>query len=204
MVLKFKNKEAINEYQRKWRKNNKELVKKYSKKYRDKNKKNIKEYREKNKEAIVEYYKKYYQKNKEIKKKYLKKWRKENKKFINTYITKWQKEKRKNDVNFKLKTNLRRRMNEVLRRNKNKKRTIEFLDCSIDELWKYLESKFKPGMTKENYGLYGWHIDHKIPCAAFDFRCPVQQLACFHYSNLQPLWAKDNIKKGDKLNYEME
>jgi hypothetical protein len=57
-------------------------------------------------------------------------------------------------------------------------------------------------MTMENQGK--WHIDHIIPCASFDLRCPVQQLACFHYNNLQPLWAEDNIRKRDKINYEVE
>ena len=186
------------EYLKKWRKKNKKKIKEY----REKNKEKIKKYREKNKEKISEYFKKYYQKNKEARKKYIKKWRKKNKKAVSKYVNEWQRQKRKNDINYKIKTNLRRRINEVLTRNKNTKRTIEFLDCSISQLWDFLESKFQPGMSKENYGVYGWHIDHKIPCAAFDLRCPVQQLACFHYSNLQPLWAKDNIKKGAK--YEME
>ena len=61
---------------------------------------------------------------------------------------------------------------------------------------KYIEAQFKPGMTWERYG--EWHVDHIRPCASFDLTDPKQQKICFHYSNLQPLWAADNIKKGAK------
>jgi hypothetical protein len=54
-------------------------------------------------------------------------------------------------------------------------------------------------MTWQNYGYYGWHIDHIKPCASFDLRKPSEQRKCFHYSNLQPLWAKDNLQKSDKI-----
>lgn len=75
---------------------------------------------------------------------------------------------------------------------------LEMLGCSILEFRKYLEAQFISGMTWENYGLRGWHIDHKRPCAKFDLTDPAQQRECFHFSNLQPLWAIDNLKKGSK------
>jgi hypothetical protein len=53
-------------------------------------------------------------------------------------------------------------------------------------------------MTWENHGRYGWHIDHIRPCASFDLADPEQQRKCFHYTNLQPLWASENMRKGDK------
>ena len=128
-----------------------------------------------------------------------KKWRKNNKDKIKLR----EREKEKEDLGYKLKKRIRTRINNAIRFNTNfesrkDKRTLELLDVSnIEFVWKHLESKFKPGMTRENCGK--WHIDHIVPCASFDLKCPVQQLTCFHYSNLQPLWAKENLSKGAKI-----
>jgi hypothetical protein len=74
---------------------------------------------------------------------------------------------------------------------------MKLIDCTIEELWTHLKRKFTEGMTKENYGK--WHIDHIIPCASFDLTDPEQQEKCFHYTNLRPLWAFDNMSKGAKI-----
>lgn len=73
-------------------------------------------------------------------------------------------------------------------------RSLLLVGCSIGQLKKYLEDRFSPGMSWENYG--EWHVDHVKPCASFDFVDPEQQKKCFHFSNLQPLWASDNLRKG--------
>jgi len=75
--------------------------------------------------------------------------------------------------------------------------TMKLISCTIEELWRHLESKFEPWMTRENYGL--WHVDHIRPCYSFDLTDPEQQKKCFHYTNLQPLEAIENIKKGAKI-----
>jgi hypothetical protein len=101
---------------------------------------------------------------------------------------------------YKLKHILRSRLKNVLRGVGTKsKRTLELLGCTLEYLRKHLESKFKVGMNWDNYGFYGWHVDHIIPCAAFDLTDPKQQEKCFHYNNLQPLWADENFKKADNL-----
>jgi hypothetical protein len=83
----------------------------------------------------------------------------------------------------------------------NKKiKSLDFIGCSIPELMSHLESKFYANISWENYGSY-WHIDHVIPCSKFDLTKESEQSKCFHYSNLQPLTAKDNLKKGSKLIY---
>ena len=74
--------------------------------------------------------------------------------------------------------------------------TIQLLGCNAAELKLHLESKFTVGMTWENHSQFGWHIDHILPCASFALTDPEQQKKCFHYTNLQPLWWVDNIKKG--------
>jgi hypothetical protein len=84
------------------------------------------------------------------------------------------------------------------------KSTLELLGCNLDQLKQYIETLFKPGMTWGNHSKFGWHLDHIIPCSSFDLTDVEQQKKCFHYTNLQPLWAKDNIKKGSKLRYETQ
>lgn len=76
-------------------------------------------------------------------------------------------------------------------------KTIDLIGCSIAELKIWLENQFKPGMTWLNHSFGGWHIDHIIPCSAFDLTDEEQQRKCFHYTNLQPLWALDNLQKSD-------
>lgn len=79
------------------------------------------------------------------------------------------------------------------------KPTLQLLGCSISHFKKHLESQFTEGMTFENHGPKGWHIDHIIPVSSFNLSDPDQQKKCFHFSNLQPLWYEDNLKKGSKL-----
>jgi hypothetical protein len=77
--------------------------------------------------------------------------------------------------------------------------TEALVGCSVSALRRQLQAQFSEGMNWENYGRSGWHIDHIRPCASFDLSDPAQQRICFHYTNLQPLWAADNIRKGAKL-----
>jgi len=102
----------------------------------------------------------------------------------------------KTDPEFKLIFNMRRRIAIALKTHGKGAGTRELLGCSVEFLWAHLESKFQPGMTKENYGK--WHIDHIRPVDSFDMSDTAQQRECFHWSNLQPLWAVDNWKKGNK------
>jgi len=88
----------------------------------------------------------------------------------------------------------------VLKGNKKHDSSMNLLGCSPDFFKKHIESNFTEGMTWENYGVKGWHIDHILPCASYDLSSLEQQKMCFHYSNLQPLWWYDNIKKSDSIN----
>lgn len=106
--------------------------------------------------------------------------------------------RRKTDPVFKLKQQLRIRLNTALKRGSIKSSAVKNLGCSIEEFKVYLESKFKPGMTWENWTINGWHIDHIIPLASFDFSDPEQVLVACNFKNLQPLWAAENLKKGAK------
>lgn len=88
------------------------------------------------------------------------------------------------------------RINEAMHGRIKAGRTMELVGCTAAELRDHLESQFQPGMSWENYG--EWHVDHRRPCASFDLLDPAQQLECFHHTNLQPLWALDNLRKSKK------
>jgi len=177
-----------------WIKNNPEKTKDMSTKYRNskKGKNTQKEWRKNNPNKVKSTVSKYSKTEKsKISKR---KWRQNNKEWESNY----RKNRCKNDIQFDLNVKIRRRISTALnRRNINKSdKTIKLLGCSYAFYKEYLESLFTPGMTWKNKNK--WHIDHKIPISSFDLTKPEEQKACFHYTNTQPLWAKDNIKKGAK------
>jgi hypothetical protein len=114
-------------------------------------------------------------------------------------------ERIKNDPQLKIKKNLRTRLGFLLRGKNKSAKTLTLLGCSMEEFKSYFESKFLDGMNWNNYGLWKagspmtWHIDHIIPCESFDLTDPEQQKKCFHHTNLQPLWAIDNLVKSSKI-----
>lgn len=105
-------------------------------------------------------------------------------------------QKYEKDPTFKLLKLLRSRTRSAIKGVVKSARTLELLGCSTEHLRNHLEAQFQPGMTWKNHGTKGWHIDHKRPCASFNLADPAQQKECFHWTNLQPLWAIDNIIKG--------
>ena len=159
-----------------------------------------KEYRRENKEAICELGKKYRQENKEALREKKKKYRQENKEAILERQKKYVKNRYHADIQFRIKKTQSRRMRKLF--SKNGSSTVDFIGCSIDELKLHLEKQFADGMNWENYGYHGWHVDHIRPCCSFDLTDPEQQKECFHYTNLQPLWAKDNMSKGGRYGPE--
>lgn len=104
------------------------------------------------------------------------------------------------DPQYALSKNLRIRVYSALKRRgiKKSEKTNELVGCTIEFLKGYIESKFKPGMSWDNYRWDVWHIDHIKPCHAFDLTNKEDRKACFHYTNLQPLWAKENMIKNKK------
>ncbi len=98
----------------------------------------------------------------------------------------------------KLKHNLRNRLCVAIKKGYKSGSAVKDLGCSIEELKKHLESKFQPGMTWDNWSRVGWHIDHIKPLASFNLSNPEEFKKACHYTNLQPLWAKDNLSKGSR------
>jgi hypothetical protein len=139
-------------------------------------------YRQQNKEKIKEKHKLYEEKNRAQRNEY-------------------KKTRYNNNINVKLSENYRKRMRLALTNNNIKKQnhTQEYLGCSYNELILYIEKKFDNNMTWDNYGKY-WHVDHIIPCSAFNLLDQKELYACFNYKNLQPLSIEENLKKGNKYN----
>ena len=125
----------------------------------------------------------------------------ENKEKIIVKTTNYTRRKYREDLNFRLLTICRSRVTLALKGKAKSKNTLQLIGGSVENLKKYLESQFTEGMTWDNHGK--WHIDHIKPCAVFDFTVKEQQNECFHYTNLQPLWAEDNMRKSAKYEEEV-
>ena len=125
-----------------------------------------------------------------------------NRRRISTSMNEYQKCRRKEDLAYRLLLNMRSRVYSILKGKNKSAATLELLGCTVDEFRDHLEQQFTEGMTWDNYG--EWHMDHIIPCAAFDQENPEHQKQCWHYSNYSPLWAFDNLSKGDKILPEHE
>lgn len=108
----------------------------------------------------------------------------------------YEKRKYHSDINYRLARLLRKRMNELVSSDSKTDSSLKLLGCSMEYFKYYIESKFEKGMTWDNYGK--WHIDHIKACANHVLSDPEEQRRCFSYKNMQPLWAKDNIAKGNR------
>tara|TARA_B100000900_G_C20597890_1_gene724186 strand:- start:3389 stop:4354 length:966 start_codon:yes stop_codon:yes gene_type:complete len=127
-------------------------------------------------------------------------WRKNNVKEISRKYKIYEKNRKLIDPEFKLLKTLRSRLGSALKRKNIEKgfSTMDLTGCQLSFLRGYIEAKFTEGMTWEKVGKE-IHIDHIKPCCSFDLTKEEEQKKCFHYSNLQPLWARDNLVKGGKI-----
>ncbi len=213
--FKYKTK---SEYQKKYREDNKEILKEknrqyykendrseYQKKYREENKEIIKaknkEYRENNKELVSQQRREYY-KNLSPEKKEELKIKKRELYHKNKYKDKkneYVKEKLETDSFFKLKFNIRSLIRNAFKRGftSKSKKTVEILGCSFEDFKLHLESKFDENMNWENHGTY-WELDHIIPISSAKTKEEVYKLN--HYTNFQPLYWLDNIRKSNSIN----
>lgn len=152
----------------------------------------VKSYR--TKEETIERLNKWKLENPEKVKESLNKWKKENKEKV-----KINKQKYKQTYKSKITESVRSRIKKyLLTKNITKKnKTFNIVGCTPKELKSHLESLFIGNMSWDNYGLYGWHIDHKIPLSSA--KTEKELFTLCHFSNLQPLWSEDNLKKGSSL-----
>lgn len=198
--------------QQRYREKNRELLAQKNKEYKERNKEKIllqnKEYKEKNKERDKEKNKEYSKRHREKNKEKLAQAKKEyyeaNKEKRLEYFREYKKKRKETDKLYFLKEKYRNILYKAIKHKTCKNGTSEtILGCTFDEFKQYLESKFEPWMSWDNYGLYngipnyGWDIDHII---ALNKAMNEQELLKLnHYTNLQPLCSYQNrdIKKGN-------
>lgn len=181
------NREKFYLYGKKHREENREKIRVYLKKYRKEN--------PPDKKKASEYGKNYYHKNREKINARIKMNR-----WLHPEIQQNQKKKKlQNNLQYRLSLNLRRRLSLAIKGKFRGGSAVRDLGCSIPELITYLEKKFQSGMSWENWSMKGWHIDHIIPLNAFDLTKSSEIKKACHYTNLQPLWAKKNIAKSNKI-----
>jgi len=195
------NKDKIKAYQKAYRESNKDKIKSYHKEYRQSNKDKVREnkkaYYEANKDKIREKNKAYYEANKDKINKVNKDYFNRNRKRLINIREDNIKKRKKNDSLFKVTYNTRRLIRGCFR-NKGytkKSKTYQILGCTYEEFKQHLERQFTKGMSWENYG--EWHLDHIYPVSLA--KNEEELIKLNHYTNFQPLWAEENLKKSNKI-----
>jgi hypothetical protein len=152
-----------------------------------------------NKEAISDRKKAHYEINKDAILETNKEYRKNNKESINANKREYESKRRKNDPLFRLMRFQRDSLTRIAKVIKGEKKSTsaEYLGCSIIEFQNHIESKWQKGMSWSNNTIHGWHIDHIIPLSSAKTEEDIIKLC--HYTNLQPLWAEENLKKSNKI-----
>lgn len=188
------------ERRRAYVRDNKESLNKKSRERRSKNKSHYralhKAWREANKEQHRKNAKDWYYRNIDRARANHRTWARKNRDKINS----WTREHKSKNPGFKLACQLRVRVSNALKRRGLRRvgSAVKDLGISIEEYKRYLENLFQPGMCWDNYG--EWHVDHIIPLASFNLEDPEQFKQATYYTNTQPLWAEENLRKGKKQN----
>jgi len=191
-----RNRTTILEQKRAYRERHRALILEQKRAYRERNRAAIraadKLYRQRNQPKIIGQKRAYREHNRE----HIAKRDSEYKRSHRAQINANKRRRTRHDVNFRMVNNIRKRIHNALRGRNKAAHTLALLGCTADQCHAHLEKQFVHGMSWDNRA--DWHIDHIRPIASYDLTDPQQQRECFHYTNLQPLWAKDNLSKGAK------
>ena len=206
----MRDKEKERDRKKVWYEANKEKLKAKSKSYYEANKEKLKDYYEANKEKLNAQSKAHYEVNKEKRKAQGKEYREANREKRKAQnkayreanrerLNAWRIQRKAKDPFLKMKCNLRNRTYQAFKNGGYKKntKTAETLGAEFQEVFDHLENLFTEGMEWSNQG--EWHVDHITPLASANTK--EELIALCHYTNLQPLWAEENLRKGSKLNW---
>ena len=196
-ILTNEQKDRKKAYHREWRKKN-----------RHKRNATQRKYRKKNMDKESAYHREWAKKNRDKRNAYKREWAKKNRDKVNAYDREWAKKNRdkrnvycrkirKQRPEIRIIQNQRTRLGQFVK--SCSIRSSERFGCTPKQLREHIEAQFKRGMTWQNYGK--WHIDHIMPCSAFDLTNPDHVKICFNWQNLRPLWAKQNASKGKKITH---
>jgi hypothetical protein len=135
-------------------------------------------------------------------------YREKNRDAVRLRKKKYHARKYRESPEYRIKIYLRGRLGGAMRKFRNgrtkTREAVDLLGCTVEEFRAYIETLWIEGMSWANYGRKGWHLDHKIAVSRFDLKKLSHRKACFHYSNFQPLWMPDNIKKSNLITVEQE
>ena len=136
----------------------------------------------------------------EVKKRLKERMTRHNREYVDSgKLKEWQRMKRKTDLSYRLKQNLRCRLHYALKGKCKSEATMKLVGCSAEQATRWVQSQFKDGMTWDTI-----EVDHMMPCKHFDLSVPEQQKQCFHYTNLQPLFKRDNRQKSGRITHDMK
>jgi hypothetical protein len=197
----LKNIEKYRNHQKKWRNENPDYMLNFLKIYYVENKEQLlekqKKYYESNKNSIIKRNQEYVKNNQEKTLKNQKEYQGRNREKLQEYLNQYKKKRRQTDIIFKLRENLSHRTREIFKHfnTEKKNKTFDIVGCTPEFLKEHLEIQFIDGMNWDNRS--EWHIDHIIPLSSAKTEDELYKLC--HYTNLQPLWAEDNLKKSNKI-----
>lgn len=204
IAYRDKNKDSINKRISEYRKSNPEKRRAYYEKNREKliaiNKASYEKYRDVN----IQKRKKWYQNNKEKHAADRTEYELKNKDRLRAARRKWENNKLRTDCAYKLHKNIAGRIRFELKGvSKKSDKTEEIIGCTITELKIFIENQFSDGMTWDNWGINGWHIDHRIPLSWFNLENENCRKMAFNYKNMQPLWSEENLKKKNYYSHKL-
>jgi hypothetical protein len=203
------NKERLNEYSSAYQKKHRQKHNAQRRASYDKTKRAAKKaYYERNKERILKQKQEYFIRKIDS----INDYRKRNRREISAQNSRWHRNnrdrirdrkreesrRRASNPSNRVASALRRRIAKLLKGLTKPDRSERLIGCQFKIFIEYIKAQFKPGMSMKNYGR-AWHIDHIIPCSAFDLTNESQVRQCFHFSNMRPMWAKANLRKGAKI-----